>query len=217
MAISAGNSFRTRDKLNVGAQSFEIHRLEHLEKKGISQLAKLPFSLRILLENLLRCEDGRFVRQKTSPRWPNGLPTARKKKLPSCPRACFCRISPASPRSSISPPCAKPCRKWAAIPSASIRSSPPNSSSITPCKWTISAAPIVRPQRGTRIPAQRRALRVPPLGPKRFRNFKVVPPDTGICHQVNLEYLARVVCAMPSGNESKPIPIPSSAPIRTPP
>src|SRR5438445_9290122 len=61
MAINAGNSFRTRDKLNVGAQTFDIHRLEFLEKQGVSDLAKLPFSLRILLENLLRCEDGRFV------------------------------------------------------------------------------------------------------------------------------------------------------------
>src|SRR3989442_15742461 len=36
-------------------------------------------------------------------------------------------------------------------------------------------------------------------GQKAFRNFRVVPPDTGICHQVNLEYLARVVCAVPLG------------------
>src|SRR6266436_10082468 len=63
MAISAANSFGTRDKLNVGAQSFDIHRLEYLEKKLSSKnMARLPFSLRILLENLLRNEDGRFVR-----------------------------------------------------------------------------------------------------------------------------------------------------------
>src|SRR5260370_23069793 len=61
MAINAGNSFRTRDKLNVGAQTFDIHRLEFLEKQGVTELAKLPFSLRILLENLVRCEDGRTV------------------------------------------------------------------------------------------------------------------------------------------------------------
>src|SRR5437588_6930483 len=61
MAINAGNSFRTRDKLNVGAQKFEVHRLELLESQGIAELAKLPFSLRILLENLVRFEDGRFV------------------------------------------------------------------------------------------------------------------------------------------------------------
>ena len=62
MAISAGNSFKTRDRLSVGAQTFDIHRLEFLEKKAGLSLAKLPFSLRILLENLLRNEDGRFVR-----------------------------------------------------------------------------------------------------------------------------------------------------------
>src|SRR5438034_957685 len=43
-------------------------------------------------------------------------------------------------------------------------------------------------------------------GQKAFSNFKVVPPDTGICHQVNLEYLARVVCAMPYGNRFEAYP-----------
>jgi aconitate hydratase len=61
MTISVTNSFKTRDKLNVGAQAFEVQRLELLEKQGVGTIARLPFSLRILLENLLRCEDGRFV------------------------------------------------------------------------------------------------------------------------------------------------------------
>jgi aconitate hydratase len=43
-------------------------------------------------------------------------------------------------------------------------------------------------------------------GQNAFRNFKVVPPDTGICHQVNIEYLARVVCAMPNGNRLEAFP-----------
>jgi len=43
-------------------------------------------------------------------------------------------------------------------------------------------------------------------GQKAFRNFKVVPPDTGICHQVNIEYLARVVCVMPNGNQLEAYP-----------
>src|SRR2546430_12408290 len=51
MAINAGNSFRSRDKLNVGAQTFEVHRLELLEDQGVTELAKLPFSLRILLRS----------------------------------------------------------------------------------------------------------------------------------------------------------------------
>src|SRR5258708_9484331 len=61
MAINAGNSFRTRENMNVAAQSFDIHRLEFLEKQGVADLAQLHFSLRILLENLVRREDGRFV------------------------------------------------------------------------------------------------------------------------------------------------------------
>src|SRR5260370_16747991 len=76
MAINAGNSFRTRDKLNVGAQSFEIHRLEFLEKQGLADLAKLPFSLRILLENLLRCEYRPFVPPDHIPPLPNCPPRA---------------------------------------------------------------------------------------------------------------------------------------------
>jgi len=44
------------------------------------------------------------------------------------------------------------------------------------------------------------------MGQTAFQNFKVVPPDTGICHQVNLEYLARVVCAMPYGNRFEAYP-----------
>ena len=62
MPISAANSFNTRDTLSVGAQSFEIHRLENLETQGVGSLAHLPLSLRILLENLLRFEDGHFVK-----------------------------------------------------------------------------------------------------------------------------------------------------------
>src|SRR5260370_24587668 len=61
MAISAANSFGRRDKVNVGAQSFAIHRLEHLERRLEADTSHFPFSLRILLENLLRNEDGRFV------------------------------------------------------------------------------------------------------------------------------------------------------------
>ena len=108
MAISAGNSFKTRDTLNVGAQAFEIHRLEVLEKQGVATLAKLPFSLRVLLENLLRFEDDRFVHPEDIKALAGmDAQRRRKKKSPSCPRACCCRISLACPRSSTSPPCAK--------------------------------------------------------------------------------------------------------------
>src|SRR5256885_8732921 len=85
MAINAGNSFRTRDKLNVGAQTFDIHRLELLEKQGVADLAKLPFSLRILLENLLRCEDGRFVHAEDIRALASWRPGASEKEIAFMP------------------------------------------------------------------------------------------------------------------------------------
>ena len=54
-------------------------------------------------------------------------------------------------------------------------------------------------------------------GQTAFRNFKVVPPNTGIVHQVNLEFLGRVVFATRRRRAPRPIPTPWSAPIRTPP
>src|ERR1700744_2635158 len=85
MAIAAGNSFGTRDKLNVGAQAFDIHRLELLEKKISCNLAKLPFSLRILLENLLRCEDGRFVHPEDIKFLANWTPASAEKEIAFMP------------------------------------------------------------------------------------------------------------------------------------
>src|ERR1700741_1919348 len=85
MAINAGNSFRTRDKLNVGAQSFDVQRLELLEKQGVANLAKLPFSLRILLENLLRCEDGRFVHAEDIRALASWTPGAPEKEIAFMP------------------------------------------------------------------------------------------------------------------------------------
>ena len=57
------NSFATRAPLRAGAQDVDIFRLEALEKSGVGNVSRLPFCLRILLENLLRNEDGRSVRK----------------------------------------------------------------------------------------------------------------------------------------------------------
>src|SRR3989475_5491294 len=57
----AANSFGSRARLGIGGQTFEIFRLDALEHRGLG-IARLPYSLKILLENLLRREDGRTVR-----------------------------------------------------------------------------------------------------------------------------------------------------------
>ena len=61
------NSFNSRSTLKVGDKEYEIYRLDALDKQGIST-KHLPYSLRILLENLLRTEDGRNVTKNEDPR-----------------------------------------------------------------------------------------------------------------------------------------------------
>ena len=85
MPISAANSFGTRDKLNVGAQVFEIQRLENLAKQGLTSVEKLPFSLRILLENLLRFEDGRSVRAEDIRALANWTPNGVQREIAFMP------------------------------------------------------------------------------------------------------------------------------------
>src|SRR3990170_4676866 len=61
LGMASQNSFNTRTPLTVGGDTFDIFSLAALEKAGFSNVARLPFSLKILLENLLRREDARFV------------------------------------------------------------------------------------------------------------------------------------------------------------
>jgi aconitate hydratase len=207
MAISAGNSFGTRDTLHVGAQSFEIHRFEPLEKERISNLTKLPFSLRILLENLLRCEDGRFVHAediRTLAGWTPGTP---QKEIAFMPARVLLQDFTGVP---------------AVVDLAAMREAmknmggnPRRINPLFPAELVIDHSVQVDSFGGPKafdlnaeLEFQRNVERYAFLrwGQTAFQNFKVVPPDTGICHQVNLEYLARVVCAMPSGNKLEAYP-----------
>src|ERR1700684_3153548 len=61
MSTSSSNSFGTKSKLRVGNDDVEFYSLKALEHAGVGNVARLPFSLKVLLENLLRHEEGRFV------------------------------------------------------------------------------------------------------------------------------------------------------------
>jgi aconitate hydratase len=207
MAISAGNSFRTRDRLNVGAQSFEIHRLELLEKQGVSNLANLPFSLRILLENLLRFEDGRFVKPEDIKALASWKPHSPEKEIAFMPARVLLQDFTGVP---------------AVVDFATMREAiqrmggnPKRINPLFPAELVIDHSVQVdafgsRDAFGlnAQLEFQRNVERYAFLrwGQTAFQNFKVVPPDTGICHQVNLEYLARVVCAAPLGNKFEAYP-----------
>ncbi len=207
MAMAAGNSFGTRDKLNVGAQSFDIHRLEFLEKKISCNLTKLPFSLRILLENLLRCEDGRFVHPEDIKFLANWTPGAKEKEIAFMPARVLLQDFTGVP---------------AVVDLATMREAiqrmggnPRLINPLFPAELVIDHSVQVDNfgsanafGLNAELEFQRNIERYAFLrwGQTAFQNFKVVPPDTGICHQVNLEYLARVVCAMPSGSRVEAYP-----------
>jgi aconitate hydratase len=207
MAINAGNSFRTRDKLHVGAQTFDIHRLELLEKQGITGLEKLPFALRILLENLLRCEDGRFVHADDIRALAGWRPGAPEKEIAFMPARVLLQDFTGVP---------------AIVDLATMREavqrmggSPKRINPLFPAELVIDHSVQVDNfgsanafGLNAELEFQRNVERYAFLrwGQTAFNNFKVVPPDTGICHQVNLEYLARVVCAMPYGSRVEAYP-----------
>src|ERR1700756_478460 len=207
MPISAANSFNTRDKLNVGAQLFEVHRLEKLETQGLTRLERLPFSLRILLENLLRCEDGRFVHAGDIEALAKWTPGVAQKEIAFTPARVLLQDFTGVP---------------AVVDLATMREAmqkmggnPKRINPLFPAELVIDHSVQVDSfgnvnafGMNAELEFQRNVERYQFLrwGQEAFRNFKVVPPDTGICHQVNIEYLARVVCSMPNGNRLEAFP-----------
>src|SRR5215475_5074101 len=207
MAISATNSFGTRDKLNVGAQTFDIHRLEHLERKSHESVTRLPFSLRILLENLLRNEDGRFVHKQDIQALANWKPSAAEKEIAYMPARVLLQdftgvpavVDLAAMREAVKKMGGNPKRINPLFPAELV---------IDHSVQVDSYGNVNAFGMNAQLEFQRNAERYAFLrwGQTAFQNFKVVPPETGICHQVNLEYLARVVCAVPSGNRFEAYP-----------
>ena len=207
MAISAGNSFGTRDTLRVGAQNFEIHRLEALEKNRVANLSKLPFSLRILLENLLRCEDNRFVHAADIQSLANWRPGTPEKEIAFMPARVLLQdftgvpaiVDLATMREAVQRMGGNPKRINPLFPAELVIDHSVQVDSF----GSINAFGL-----NAELEFQRNVERYAFLrwGQTAFHNFKVVPPDTGICHQVNLEYLARVVCAVPTGNKVEAYP-----------
>src|ERR1035437_5444475 len=79
------NSFGARQSLRVGTHSYDIFRLDALEKAGVGNPSRLPFCLKILLENLLRNEDGRFVKKEDIENLARWSPQAAQKEISFMP------------------------------------------------------------------------------------------------------------------------------------
>jgi aconitate hydratase len=190
----SSNSFNSRSVLKVGEKEYEIYRLDALDEQGIST-HHLPFSLRILLENLLRTEDGRNVTGdeiRALTNWnKNSKPDKEIAFTPS--RVLLqdftgvpCVVDLAAMRDAMK----------------QLDGDPALINPLQPVELVIDHSVQVD-EFGTAGALDLNALlefgrnqeRYAFLrwGQTGFRNLAIVPPDTGIVHQVNLEYLARVI------------------------
>ena len=115
------NSFQSRSELKSGNSTYEIFRLSALAKRGVS-LESLPYSLRILLENLLRHEDGKSVTAEDIEflaKWDAKAEPSRE--IAYMPARVLMQDFTGVPPWWIWPPCAMPCVSWAAIRKKSTR------------------------------------------------------------------------------------------------
>jgi aconitate hydratase len=192
---ATSNSFHARSTLKVAGESFEIFRLASLEASGEGKIASFPFSLKILLENLLRQEGGPFVQADDVRALANWRPTEEpSKEISFLPARVLLQDFTGVP---------------AIVDLAAMREAmrtlggdPAKINPLFPAELVIDHSVQVdqfgTPQSfafNSELEFMRNIERYALLrwGQDSFRNFRVVPPDTGICHQVNLEYLSRVV------------------------
>jgi len=186
------DSFKSRTALEVGPKTYQIHSLKALPHEKVG---RLPYALKILLENLLRFEDGINVTRQdieTLLEWdPSAAPSYEIAFTPS--RVIL--------QDFTGVPCVV---DLAAMRDAVVRlgGKAEQVNPLAPVELVIDHSVQVdeygTPQAladNTRIEFARNAERYSFLrwGQTAFRNFAVVPPNTGIVHQVNLEYLGRVV------------------------
>jgi len=190
------NSFGAAASLRAGGREYQIFRLDALEKAGLGTMSRIPVSIRILLENLVRLEDGGAFKASDIEfvaKW-NGQPGERE-------------INFLPARTLLQDFTGVPC----VVDLAAMREAlqkmgkdPKRANPLAPADLVIDHSVQVD-HFGTKdafdlnsaLEFQRNAERYSFLrwGQSAFQNFRVVPPETGIVHQVNLEYLAPVVFA----------------------
>jgi aconitate hydratase len=196
MSPTSKNSLGSRDTLTVGGRNYEIYRLDTLERRGIGHSGQLPFSLRVLLENLLRMEDGRFVQPKDIEALAEWQPVSKSRaEIAFMPARVLlqdftgvpCVADLAAMRDAIAHMGGDAKKINPLLPAELVIDH-----SVQVDKFGSDMAFAFNAE----LEFQRNVERYEFLrwGQKALQNFKVVPPDTGIVHQVNLEYLARVVC-----------------------
>src|SRR5207302_3973136 len=205
--------------LTVDGQPYEIFNLPAFAKKAKIDLARWPFSLKVMLENLLRNENGRFVREEHILALAGAPAPGSRLKAQGDLKGAYSL----EPRASVEiafTPARVLMQDFTGVPAivdlAAMRDAmkrlggdPERINPLVPVDLVIDHSVQVD-QFGTGsafafntdIEYERNRERYIFLrwGQRAFHNFRVVPPDTGICHQVNLEYLASVVFRATDGS-----------------
>lgn len=189
------DSFKTRRTLKVGNKNYEYFSLKAAEAAGVGDVTNLPFSLKVLMENLLRNEDsftvftddikamGEWTKNKKSTREINYYPArVLMQDFTGVPAV----VDLAAMRDAMK----------------SVGGNPQKINPLVPVDLVIDHSVIVDYSaddtaftKNMALEYERNGERYKFLkwGQKAFKNFRVVPPGTGICHQVNVEYLAQTV------------------------
>ncbi len=186
--------FHARDVLRVNSKEYVIYRLDALERAGLTQLRKLPYSIRLLLEAALRQCNDREITQDDVRNIASWTPTGTRPAVPFLPARVVMQDFTGVP---------------AVVDLAAMRHAvahlgrdPKRINPLVPVDLVIDHSVQVdffaipnALHRNAEMEFQRNRERYEFLkwGQRAFRNFRVVPPMTGIVHQVNLEYLAQVV------------------------
>jgi len=188
------DTFKTRTSLSTGGDTVTIYSIPALEQQ-FPAVGTLPFSLKILLENLLRREDGAFVKDADIRALASWTPKIGEKEISFMPARVLlqdftgvpCVVDLAAMRDGI----------------VALGGDPQKVNPLQPVELVIDHSVQVDHFGTTDALAlngdleyyrNRERYVFLRWGQTAFRNFRVVPPETGIVHQVNIEYLARVVC-----------------------
>jgi len=195
MANKYLDSFGARSSLKVGNRNYDIYRLDSLEKAGFKNISRLPFSIKVLLENLLRLEDNKLVTKTDIQALASWNPRAKQdKEIAFMPARVLMQDFTGVP---------------AIVDLAAMRNAmermggkPELINPLQPVDLVVDHSVQVDRfgsaeafRHNAQLELERNVERYAFLrwAQKGFHNFRVVPPDTGIVHQINLEYLGQVV------------------------
>jgi aconitate hydratase len=206
------NSFGAFDTLRVADRSYQYFRLDALERSGVAALARLPFSLKVLLENLLRFEDGLVVKRDDIEALARGGHARHEREIAFTPGRVLlqdftgvpCVVDLAAMRDAM----------------AAMGGDPKAINPLQPVELVIDhsvqadyfgTADALAKNTDLEFERNRERYAFLKWGQSALSGFRVVPPGTGIVHQVNIEYLARVVFGAAGDTDAQPLAYPDTA------